>query len=172
MHTENEIHTKPLNIQPKPSVPVLNKGICHPTLLLNGQQLNCPHCTHSLVAQEIPVERRHNYLGMEQDPDTGRMRCRKDDGRFLFYSHVIGVSSMLFDSLLAYTCPFCNTTDVIPGMEAKWDADQLWNEARDREARDVKVGQASLIASPLNHNMPDSGAKSDSEISAEPRACA
>lgn len=88
--------------------------------MLTHDSQSCPHCTASLVAQEIPKESRHNYLGLEWDEPTKRFIPREDDGRFLFYSHLIGISSMWHDRTLALQCPFCNTIDVIPGLEDLW----------------------------------------------------
>lgn len=81
----------------------------------------CPHCHESLVGPEIKQENRHCYIGFEKDPDGGRWPVpKKDDGRPMFYSNIIGMSSMLFDRILAYKCPHCGALDVISGMEGEW----------------------------------------------------
>jgi hypothetical protein len=80
---------------------------------LNSRAQTCPHCDTSLVARKIPQQDRHLYLppGVE------------DDGRFLFYSRVVGMSSLWFDRILAYKCPFCEAIDVVPGCESMWAQD-------------------------------------------------
>jgi hypothetical protein len=106
--------------------------------LLNTQSQECPHCRASMIAQEIPADRRHNYLPMVKDPVSGRYVDGPDDGRFMFYSHVIGRSSILHDRTLAYTCPFCDVTDVIPGLEAMWAELMVWETVE--YAKDVLRG--------------------------------
>lgn len=100
-----------------------------PKLLLTMESQACPHCKTSLIAQVIPQGSRHLYLGFEyQMGENGKLTPvpKQDDGRFMFYSHVIGMSSMLFDRTLAFTCPFCKTTDIIPGLEEAWVEEQAY----------------------------------------------
>lgn len=95
-----------------------------PKLMLNPKMEVCSHCAASLIAMEIPVCDREAYIPMGQT----------DDGQFLFFSKVVGHSSMLFDRILAYECPFCNNIDVIPGMEKMWAEDQAyWESQRERD---------------------------------------
>jgi predicted RNA-binding Zn-ribbon protein involved in translation (DUF1610 family) len=101
-----------------------------PLLCLDSKE--CPHCGFNLVAQEIPAESRHLYIPMEKNRLTGRYENGKDDGRKMHFSHVIAVSSLVFDRTLAYSCPECKEVDVIPGCEAMMQADQDYWEAHDR----------------------------------------
>lgn len=88
----------------------MNQIMNQPKGMLHLHSQTCPHCNANLVAQEITGSSRHLYLPLDTP----------DDGRFLFYSHLIGISSIWHDRILAYTCPFCDETDVIPGLEAYW----------------------------------------------------
>jgi hypothetical protein len=109
--------------------------------LLNADMQECPHCHHTLVAQEIPADRRHLHLGF-----TPHGKPKEDDGRYMFYSHVVAQSSMVFDRTLAYTCPFCDTTDVIPGCEQMWLEDQAFWEARRIKEEPTKEDAAKRLA--------------------------
>jgi hypothetical protein len=97
---------------------------------------SCPHCNANLIQSEIPQADRHNYLPMVKDETTGRFVDGSDDGRKLYFYRIIGMSSMLFDRVLAWSCPDCKVTDVIPGMEAKWAEEQAyWAERGAAAAR-------------------------------------
>jgi predicted RNA-binding Zn-ribbon protein involved in translation (DUF1610 family) len=78
---------------------------------LNQTSQTCPHCSESLISQEIPKEARHFYLPMVKNPETDRYEEGPDDGRFLFYSRVIGIYCMDTDRAVAYKCPFCGVVD-------------------------------------------------------------
>jgi hypothetical protein len=103
--------------------PVVQSSTEQPRLHVQSQR--CPHCDESLIAQEIPKEYRECYLGFDSDgvDEHGRRKYKPkpDDGRFLFYSHLICVSSLWHDRILAYQCPFCDKVDVILGLERQWD---------------------------------------------------
>jgi len=104
---------------------------------LHKKSIECPHCKASLVAQEIPAERRAGHI----PPGV------VDDGRPMFYTHLLMQSSMLYDRILAYTCPFCEVTDVIPGCEEMWDvemaaADRL--KARQAQQEADRRSEAAL----------------------------
>lgn len=86
----------------------------------------CPHCGKSLIGKEILQENRHCYIGFEKD-ETGKFVPKKDDGRPMFYSNIIGMNSLMFDRILAYKCPYCCVEDVIPGLE------NLWREERNED---------------------------------------
>lgn len=98
-----------------------------PIGILHHDAKYCPHCYKSLVGPEILKENRHCYLGFEKDKETGKYVPKKDDGRPLFYSNIIGMSSMCFDRILAYQCPHCHEIDVIPGMEKQWEQETEFN---------------------------------------------
>jgi predicted RNA-binding Zn-ribbon protein involved in translation (DUF1610 family) len=63
----------------------------------------CPHCEANLIAQEIPKESRPYYLPYGTE----------DDGRFLFYSKVVGIYCMWRDRTVKLQCPFCGATDAV-----------------------------------------------------------
>jgi predicted RNA-binding Zn-ribbon protein involved in translation (DUF1610 family) len=63
----------------------------------------CPHCEANLIAQEIPKESRPYYLPYGAE----------DDGRFLFFSKVVGIYCMERDRTVKLQCPFCGATDTV-----------------------------------------------------------
>lgn len=73
----------------------------------------CPHCSESLISQEIPKQARQFYLPMVKNPETGSYEEGPDDGRFLFYSKVIGIYCMDTDRTTALKCPFCGKSDSV-----------------------------------------------------------
>lgn len=81
--------------------------------MLNGTQETCPHCEESLIKCEIPDADRHHFIAEGEE----------DNGEPIYFFHTIAVSSLIFDRILAWKCPFCETIDVIPGMEEKWNED-------------------------------------------------
>jgi hypothetical protein len=88
----------------------------------------CPHCNANLIASEIPAESRRYY-----------MTPGKEHDRPLYFYRLIGQSSMLFDRVLAWTCPDCKVTDVIPGCEEMWEKDQAyWAEYEARQAHQYR----------------------------------
>jgi hypothetical protein len=81
----------------------------------------CPHCGTNLVASQIPAANRKYYLP----------QGTPDDGRELLYYRTIGISSVIFDRILAYTCPDCKAIDVIPGCESMFEADRAhWQASK------------------------------------------
>lgn len=92
----------------------------------------CPHCNANLIHSEIPAADRHYYLGMENTEIPGKFQLKRDDGRKMYFYRIIGQSSLLFDRVLAWTCPDCKVTDVIPGMEAKWAEEQAYWAKREK----------------------------------------
>jgi hypothetical protein len=104
-----------------------NQTLDHSTRL-HGNSEVCPHCMADLVHSVIPEADRHYYMPLDMP----------DDGRRLVFLRVIGMSSLLFDRILAWRCPDCAVTDVIPGYEAKWAKEQAY-DAGDAHQQAAKV---------------------------------
>lgn len=93
------------------------------TTRLTGKSEVCPHCAADLVAGLITDPKtRQYYLPIPTGHKFGTLI--PDDGRRLVYLKVIGQSSLLYDKVLAWTCPECGTTDIIPGYEEEYAREQ------------------------------------------------
>lgn len=117
----------------------------------------CPHCGLSLVDQPIPEDLREFYGGRK------------------FFSSLMMQLSLLFDRVLAFSCPYCKTIDVIPGREGMWHEEIAhWarlNQADQTQTAVPDTAQANVPPQDVVVGAIPDGPYINTEVSLENKLC-